>query len=134
MKIIAFISIFFVQLAFSYTNVSNSELEQLIADDAVVVDVRLEEEWMDTGIIQNSKTITYFDKQFHPMMKEFVAGVNKITAQDKNRNIVVVCRTGQRSIVASEALDKAGYKNIYNLKYGIMGWRYDNKKLVKYSK
>lgn len=134
MKKIVFTFIALVQSAFSYTNISNVELEQLISEDALVFDVRLEEEWLDTGIIQNSKTVTYFDKLFRPMMKEFVATVDNVTARDKSKAIIVVCRTGQRSIVASEALEKSGYKNIYNLKYGIMAWKYDNKKLVKYSK
>jgi len=135
MKLLFSLTIFFVTLAFSYKDIDNTELEQLVSNEgAIIIDVRLEDEWKDTGIIQNSIPLTYFDKSFKPMMNEFLNGANKATHGDKLKPIVVVCRTGQRSVIASQALDKTGYKNVYNLKYGIYGWRSDNKKLVKYAK
>lgn len=121
-------------IAFSYTNINNSDAEQLIQEDALVIDVRLEEEWIESGIIANSKLFTYFDKYNRPLMKDFLFNTNKAAGSDKSRPIIVVCRSGQRSMVASEALEKSGYKRVYNLQYGILGWIYDKKKLVKYQK
>jgi rhodanese-related sulfurtransferase len=129
-----FLFFLLAKVLFGYTNISNYELEQLSSEDAIVVDVRLEDEWIQTGIIKNSKTVTYFDKNARPMMKDFLKSINTITANDKLRPIIVMCRSGQRSVFASEALDKAGYKQVYNLKYGILGWMSDGKKLVKYQK
>jgi rhodanese-related sulfurtransferase len=117
--------------AFSYKNIENSELEQLVSDGAVIVDVRLDEEWRESGILPKSLLATYFDKSYRPMMKEFLSAI-KSSSPDKSKPIIVVCRTGQRSITASQALDKEGYKNVYNLKYGVMGWLYERRKLTKY--
>jgi rhodanese-related sulfurtransferase len=117
--------------AFAYKNIENSDVEQLVADGAIIVDVRLDEEWRESGVLPKSLLVTYFDKTYKPMMKEFLSAV-KASAPDKSRPIIVVCRTGQRSITASQALDKEGYKNVYNLKYGVMGWLYERRKLNKY--
>ena len=134
MKKSIFLSILLAQLAFSYTNISNNELEQLSAEDAIIIDVRREDEWIETGVIKNSKLITYFDNYNRPMLKPFLDGAKRATNGDKLKPIVVLCRSGSRSIIASEALDKAGYRQVYNLKYGILGWISDRKYIVKYAK
>lgn len=43
---------------------------------------------------------------------------------DKNATIIVYCRSGRRSVTASVALVKLGYKNVYNLG-GIIDWPYE---------
>lgn len=41
---------------------------------------------------------------------------------DKNKTIVLQCRSGVRSLVAQEILKKAGFKKTYNLTGGILAW------------
>ena len=43
---------------------------------------------------------------------------------DKNAEIIVYCRSGRRSVTASEELIKMGYTNVYNLG-GINDWSYE---------
>lgn len=43
-----------------------------------------------------------------------------VEARDKE--VVVVCRSGNRSIFACEVMQKLGYKNIVSLKTGLRGW------------
>ena len=133
MKKLLFFLVLAYQSLFSYTNINNSELEQMMADDIVIIDVRLNEEWVESGVIKGSKLITYFDRENRPMLKEFLLLANKTLANNKSKPVVLVCRSGVRSIVASEALDKAGYRQVYNLKDGILGWLYERKKLVRYT-
>jgi rhodanese-related sulfurtransferase len=45
---------------------------------------------------------------------------------DKNAPIFVYCRSGRRSITASETLVKMGYADVYNLG-GIIDWPYETK-------
>lgn len=40
----------------------------------------------------------------------------------KEKDILVYCRSGNRSTVASNILIDAGFKQIYNLRSGILGW------------
>jgi rhodanese-related sulfurtransferase len=44
---------------------------------------------------------------------------NKI---DKNKPVVVMCRSGKRSAAAIMQLEQHGFKDLYNLKGGILAW------------
>jgi rhodanese-related sulfurtransferase len=44
----------------------------------------------------------------------------------KDKPILVYCRSGNRSIPASQILMRNGFKKIYNLQNGITGWMKDN--------
>ncbi len=43
--------------------------------------------------------------------------------KDPNRPILVYCLTGGRATLAVKALEKMGYKKIYNLKGGFKAWK-----------
>lgn len=43
--------------------------------------------------------------------------------EDKNAEILVYCRTGSMSQIASQTLLKAGYTNIKNLAGGLEAWQ-----------
>jgi rhodanese-related sulfurtransferase len=106
--------------ASSYTNISNAELKKLMADGAVLVDVRTAQEWKQTGIIAGSKTVSLFFAN-GKMNSDFVPELQKIVKP--NDAVILICRTGGRSGVASELLfNKLGYKNVYNVQNGIMKW------------
>lgn len=55
-------------------------------------------------------------------MDEIEAKAGEIL-KNKDAEILVYCRSGRRSVTASETLVKMGYKNIYNLG-GINDWPY----------
>lgn len=40
----------------------------------------------------------------------------------RDRNILVVCRSGNRSILAAHTLQRMGYQHVYSLKTGLRGW------------
>ena len=43
-------------------------------------------------------------------------------ALDKSKSYAVYCRSGKRSVLASEEMDQIGIANVYNLTGGIMEW------------
>ena len=45
-----------------------------------------------------------------------------ISALDKSKSYAVYCRSGKRSVLASEEMDQIGIANVYNLTGGIMEW------------
>lgn len=49
---------------------------------------------------------------------------------DVNDTIVVYCSVGYRSGKIAEQLQKAGYRNVYNLKGGLFGWANEQRPLV----
>ncbi len=48
----------------------------------------------------------------------------------REREIVVVCRSGYRSVLAAHSLNLLGYQNVASLKLGLRGWKDDEQPLV----
>lgn len=88
----------------------------------IVIDIRREEEWKETGILQGSNTITAFTKDgiIHPdFPKKFFDLINDIDVP-----ILLYCRTGSRTSIIGQALiDQVGQTNVSHLSEGIVGWK-----------
>ncbi len=93
-------------------NVGVAETVRLIEEQkAVVVDVREKGEYR-AGRIPNSRHIPL------GQISRRVKDLEKV----KGRPIIVSCRSGRRSAVASIVLSKHGFSNVYNLKGGVTAW------------
>jgi rhodanese-related sulfurtransferase len=52
--------------------------------------------------------------------------------QARDKEVVVICRSGNRSALAAETMQKMGYQNVISLKSGLRGWNdYDQPLLDK---
>lgn len=52
--------------------------------------------------------------------------------QARDKEVVVICRSGNRSALAAETMQKMGYQNVVSLKSGLRGWNdYDQPLLDK---
>lgn len=80
--------------------------------DAVILDVRTEEEFIE-GYIPNAKNIDIYKGQ------GFLDEVEKL---DKSKNYYVYCRSGARSAQACALMKQQGFENAYNLMGGITDW------------
>lgn len=102
-------------------DIDNAQLDKLIGSGVPVVDIRLQQEWEETGVVAGSRLLTFFDAQG----KSDPAGwLEKVKAFAKpNEPVVVICRTGNRTKPVSQFLSQqAGYATVYNVKNGIKGW------------
>ena len=113
-----------------YSNIDNSKLQELIRKGVMVVDIRRKEEWQQTGIVEGSKTITFFDHtgRINPnFVPEFTAIANP------DQPVALICRTGNRTQAASQAIaQQLGYKNVYNVTNGITGWIAEKRPVAVY--
>ena len=104
--------------------------------EAILVDVRSEIEHLFVGHPKGAILIPWVDGADWDINPNFVAQVKK--AASLNRPVVLFCRSGQRSVDAGLALEKAGLENIYNMLNGfegdldqhhqrsmVNGWRFD---------
>lgn len=55
----------------------------------------------------------------HIAMGEVMDNIDKIS---KDKQVVIHCRSGARSGAICQALEAAGFSNVYNLKGGIIAW------------
>ena len=103
----------------SVSNISNDELQALLDKKVTLIDIRLPEEWQQTGIVADSHRITLFQKD-GSVTPDFLAKVQKVAAPDKP--VALICRTGNRTRAGAEMLAQVGYKQVYNVTHGITGW------------
>lgn len=94
--------------------VSPEEMKSLIEmDDVQLVDVRTEEEYR-LGHIAKSQNIDVRSPNFDEEIEEL----------DKDKPVLVYCRSGVRSAKCVEKLKNAGFVKIYDLNGGIAKWKY----------
>ncbi|OQX49617.1 MAG: sulfurtransferase [Epsilonproteobacteria bacterium 4484_20] len=95
----------------NFESVTPKQAEMLILNDdnITLLDVRTVEEYK-SGHIRGAKLI--------PLGK-LEANLDKLKA-DKNKKIIVYCRSGNRSVAASRILEKHGFVPL-NVKQGMVG-------------
>ena len=49
--------------------------------------------------------------------------IKNFEEQDSDKPIVVICMTGHRSPIVVHRLEKQGYRNVYNLVWGMWAWK-----------
>ena len=107
--------------------------KNFLNSNITIIDIRTKSEWIETGIIKNSKTITFFDEKGQYDAKQFVNELNKYIKP--NEKFALICRTGSRTKMISNFLDNNGYKDkVINLKGGIFYLKKFNYKLIPYKK
>jgi rhodanese-related sulfurtransferase len=88
--------------------ISRDEARKLLDEGAQLVDVRVDHEWK-AGRIAGAK---------HVPLPELPQRTGEI---DKERPVVVYCRGGNRSSMATAALSEAGFDAV-KLADGVVGW------------
>jgi len=122
-KIIFGILVLSISLFADFKHLTFKEIKAL--KDAVIVDIRTPGEWKQTGVIPGSKKIMFFSEDGKYDARAWLDELGKYV-KDKNQPVVLVCRTGSRTNMVGNFLDKqVGFKNVYDLKGGIT-WGYLN--------
>ncbi|NKB21753.1 MAG: rhodanese-like domain-containing protein [Alphaproteobacteria bacterium] len=88
------------------------------AGTRTLIDVRHVTEWRQTGVPAGAKEITIHDRAG---IAGFVAKVTKVVRGNKAAPVSVICGRGVRSSRAAEALARAGFTNIRNVREGMHG-------------
>jgi len=91
---------------------------------AVLVDCRSEMEYLFVGHPTGAAHVAWNDGPDWDINPHFVGQVKKIASM--NRPVVLICRSGQRSIAAGVELEKAGFTEVYNVLEGFEGALDDN--------
>ena len=110
-------------------NVNNQQIKELSKINIPIVDVRRSSEWDQTGIVPNSILLTFFDKKGNYNFDEWYKRLSlKINVGEP---IILICRTGRRTKIIAEMMDKKFNNVIYNAKGGITSWIDEKLKTVK---
>jgi len=97
-----------------------------------IIDIRTPAEWRETGIVNGSYTIMFFDEQGNYDVPKFLKALDSVVKKDEQ--FALICRVGSRTGMVSEFLSKdMGYK-VINLKGGIMKLISEGYRPVRYMK
>ena len=101
-----------------YQQITQDEAKKIMdsGDEHIILDVREQDEF-DAGHIPGAILLPY---------TEIESKAEKMLP-DKDKQILVYCRSGRRSKIAAESLAKLGYTNIKEFG-GIIDWPYEVEK------
>jgi len=119
----AFLTILLIfGFSFAYQDLNAKQFYEMIQKekDVIILDVRTPQEYQE-GHISNAINIPV------QILGQQLDKLNNF----KDKKILVYCRSGHRSAIASQILDRAGFKNVYNLKGGLFEWKASGLPLVK---
>lgn len=85
--------------------------QKIVESDVIVLDVRTAAEFNESHL-SNSVNIDVLGDYFSA----------DVSALDKTKSYAIYCRSGKRSVDASEAMDQMGFNATFNLNGGIIEW------------
>ena len=114
---------FFLTIKFAsadIVNVNNEQIKELSEINIPIVDIRRSSEWEQTGVVPKSILLTFFDKEGKYNFDEWY---EKLRLEiNEGEPIILICRTGRRTKIIAEMMDKKFDNVIYNAKNGITSW------------
>lgn len=97
-------------------------LEMQQNQNALVVDIRTEAEWQNSGVIADSRKLQSFDEQGRFDAEKWLADLEKMKSSP-GQPVILVCRSGNRSGKVGTLLSRQlGMKNVYHLDNGLQAW------------
>ena len=110
-----------VKFAFAdVVDVNNEQIVELSKTNIQIVDVRSSSEWDQTGVIPTSILLTFFDKEGNYDLDKWYEKL--LLEIEEGEPIILICRSGNRSRIIAEMMDKEFDNIIYNAKRGITSW------------
>ena len=118
------------QLFAEIFEVNNEKIKMLLESDVPLIDIRTEVEWYETGVINSSHLLTFFEKDGSYDFRKWMVEVDEIA--NDNGPVIIICRSGRRSRILSNMIIKenAEYR-VYHATNGIKSWIESSNKTVK---
>ncbi|MCL4747620.1 MAG: rhodanese-like domain-containing protein [Burkholderiaceae bacterium] len=89
--------------------------------DALFVDCRSDAEYFFVGHAVGSVHVAWYDGPDWELNPHFVGEVRKLAGHSTQRPVILICRSGKRSVEAGQALEAAGFRRVYNVLHGFEG-------------
>jgi rhodanese-related sulfurtransferase len=89
------------------------------AGAAEIVDVRTDTELQRVGYVQDTAHVEWLSGPQMQKNPHFISQIEQIIQKDEV--VLLLCRSGKRSVAAAEALTRLGYSSIFNILEGFEG-------------
>ena len=88
------------------------------AGELTIIDVRSPAEWRQTGVAVGARRATIHDPRG---WVGFLAEVEAIVGEDRNKPIAMICARGGRSAATTAYLREQGFTSVFNIGEGMLG-------------
>ena len=107
-------------------------LEYMLNDHIVMIDIRREDEWLETGVIKNAHLMTFFDNYGNHNAPNWLKKLEKLMP-NKNTTLVLICAHANRTqVVGNYLIEEFGYTNVTHLKGGMALWIKEERETIPY--
>jgi len=94
--------------------------EKADSGNYIILDVRTPEEY-NTGHIENAELFDVYDPNI----------MKRLEALDREKSYLVYCFSASRSAGVLEMMESLGFKTVFELEMGLMGWKRSGYPVVK---
>jgi len=108
-------------------DIDNQQLRELLAKGVPLIDVRRAEEWRQTGVVENSELLTFFDDKGRYDAAKWLGELSsRINTEEP---VILICQVGGRTSIVGKWLGKQ-MATVYNVEKGIVGWMKEGNETV----
>ena len=102
----------------------------MLKQNVPIYDIRRPEEWLQTGVIKDSKLLTFVDASGH-VKTDFLPRFTSTAGKDDP--VILICRTGNRtSALARYLVEQMGYTKVFNVRNGITQWIREKRSVTRF--
>lgn len=110
-------------------NLKKEKLLNFRNEKFILIDIRNQKDFFNTGIIKDSYKIEAFDLKGN-LNSNFIKDLNSLS--NKEDHIILISEKGEiSSILANGLVENIGMKNVYSLKGGIQQWINEGNQILK---
>lgn len=96
----------------------------------ILIDIRREGEFLETGIIENSHKLTFFKDDGSYDLLSWIKEFKKIVKNEDTKFILVCAHANRTELLGNYLLNELNYINAYHLEGGIYLWLELQKKTI----
>ena len=105
-------------------------VQYMAEDNIVMIDVRREEEWENTGIIKNAHKLTFFDIYGNCDVATWLHKFEKLV-KSKDQQFILICAHANRTrTIGNFLIQNHGYTNVTHLEGGMALWCEEGREVI----
>lgn len=100
-------------------DISSKQAYEMQESGVLIIDVRTKREFQTLRAKKSINIPLFFEQKGKRVFnKNFLNEIYSVLETNLNKEVVLICRSGSRTKLASNLLAHNGFKNVYNVKYG----------------
>ena len=105
-------------------------VEYMIQDNVVMIDVRREEEWRETGVIKNAHKMTFFDAYGNHDTLGWMYAFEKLVTSKEQAFVLICAHANRTRMIGNYLIQEHKYTNVTHLQGGMELWIQEGREVL----